>query len=316
MDIHAELGAAVREYPLSSWITETQARYVDGAGSQRDGKERNGLDGIWRRFTEILWSPWHWWRSRSVRTARRMPTGLGEGSGGAVSGRDQTPASPETASPAAEPVEAEPDGAAPEDTDPLASPGEDLTGGETISQRIPESGHATEASGRPRARGGERGRRHRGKHPVDREVVRSSFAGRMGQVEIVCRERSGRWELAVVPRHGVVVRGADGQPASATREFVPASFRSEVHIEDVAGGEIRNLRLYMDKPMVFQVGTDWRGPGRKVRGVGVGHFVAIVPMDWTRWGKRAGKTGTMCGCGFPRALLPPGSRGCTGSRRV
>ena len=33
-------------------------------------------------------------------------------------------------------------------------------------------------------------------------------------------------------------------------------------------------------------------------------------------GKRAGKTGTMCGCGFPRALLPPGSRGCTGSRRV
>ncbi len=101
-----------------------------------------------------------------------------------------------------------------------------------------------------------------------------------------------------MPRRGVVVRGTDGQLASANGEFVPASFRSEVYIENVAGGERRLLPLYTDKPMVFQVGTDWRGPGRKVRGVGVGHFVAIVPMEWTRWGSAPVKPEPCADAGF------------------
>ena len=55
-------------------------------------------------------------------------------------------------------------------------------------------------------------------------------------------------------------------------------------VEDVAERKIERIPLYADEPMVFRLGDDWQGDGRKVGGVGAGHFVAIVPTDWTRLG--------------------------------
>ena len=108
---------------------------------------------------------------------------------------------------------------------------------------------------------------------------------RVTRARIVCRKTAGKWELVIVPGPEVVVRGdAEGQEARPNGEFGPTKFRSMVLIEDVAGGKIEQIPLYLDEPMVFRLGIDWQGDGRKVGGVGVGHFVAIAPTGWTRLG--------------------------------
>lgn len=84
---------------------------------------------------------------------------------------------------------------------------------------------------------------------------------------------------------GVVVRGdEEDQSARPTEEFGPSAFRSVVLIEDDVGGQVERVPLYADEPMVFRLRNDWQGEGRKVGGVGVGHFIAIVPAEWTRLG--------------------------------
>ena len=104
------------------------------------------------------------------------------------------------------------------------------------------------------------------------------------RARIVCRKTAGMWELVVVPGPEVVVRGdAEGRAARSKGEFGPSEFRSTALIED-AEGKIERIPLYADEPMVFRLGKDWQGDGRKVGGVGVGHFVVIVPTDWTRRG--------------------------------
>ena len=104
---------------------------------------------------------------------------------------------------------------------------------------------------------------------------------RVARARIVCRKTAGRWGLVVVPEPGVAVRGvADGQTGRADGEFKATQFRSEVVIEDMA----ERLPLYAGEPLVFRLGNDWQGDGRRVGGVGVGHFVAIAPSEWTRLG--------------------------------
>ena len=89
----------------------------------------------------------------------------------------------------------------------------------------------------------------------------------------------------MVPEAGVVVReDPAGEPVEASGEFAPREFRSVALIEDEAGGQVERIPLYVDEPMVFQLGADWQGEGRKAGGVGIGHFIVIVPATWTRLG--------------------------------
>ena len=254
---------------------------LDGTGSRRGPQAENGLVGAWRRLAKTLRSAWHWCRRWALRAERRIPTELAYGQGGAdPDPLPETEAGAEGALPAADPVEVESDGETPDGEERLRSLNGVPVSGETAPPGVPQGGQSTDASRKPFARGGERGLQHRSNEPSGSEAVRSRAAAKVGQVEIVCRKRGGRWELVVVPRRDVEVRGVDGQSALANHEFVPASFRGEVVIEDGVGGEGQQLRLYTDKPMVFRVGTDWRSPGRKVRGVGFGHFVAnrLLPL--------------------------------------
>ena len=55
-------------------------------------------------------------------------------------------------------------------------------------------------------------------------------------------------------------------------------------IEDDAGGQLERVPLYVDEPLVFRLGNDWQGEGRKVGGVRVGHFIVIAPAEWNRLG--------------------------------
>ena len=114
---------------------------------------------------------------------------------------------------------------------------------------------------------------------------RSGRLARVARARIVCRKRGGRWEVAVVPAPGVVVRGeAEDGAVRASGEFGPTVFRSVAVIDGEAGGQSERVPLYVDEPMVFRSGADWQGEGRKVGGVGVGHFIVIAPAGWTRRG--------------------------------
>ena len=91
--------------------------------------------------------------------------------------------------------------------------------------------------------------------------------------------------MAVIPAAGVVVRGAADRHATGTgREFAPPEFTDVAVIEDEGGGRPERVPLYVDEPMVFRLGADWQGEGRKVGGVGSGHFIVIAPTGWTRLG--------------------------------
>lgn len=259
----------------------------DGAGTRRGENGQKRSNGVWHRIADILRSAWRTWWRRGVLEKDRTPTVSGGGLDGIASNPHPKVAADAEGTPhKKESVRVEPNGEPGERHDPLKPQGGRPASARSFPSRIPEKRPSADASsGKPWGRGGERGRRHRSKDPEGGEVVRPLSESRVGQVMVTCRKRGGRWELAVVPRCGVVVRGSDGRPPAANGEFVPNSFRGEVYVEDYAGSESQRFHLYTDKPLVFQVGADWRSPGRKVRGVGVGHFVAIVPEEWTRWGR-------------------------------
>ena len=140
---------------------------------------------------------------------------------------------------------------------------------------------------RPRQKPTERG----GVRPEPNAETRKGRKGgdardrsRVARARIVCRKNAGMWEVAVIPAAGVVVRDeADGQ-SGLSGEFTPAEFRSVALIEDEAGDRVERVPLYVDEPMVFRLGADWQGEGRKVGGVGVGHFIVIAPAEWKRLG--------------------------------
>ena len=166
---------------------------------------------------------------------------------------------------------------------------------------------------KPVARGGAR-RESQQDTAEDRAAGQTSGRSRVARARIVCRKSSGRWGIAVTPAAGVVVRGeSDGQSAGACGDFTPADFRNVALIEDGAGGGVERVPLYVDEPMVFRLGADWQGEGRKVSGVGVGHFIVIAPSGWTRLGEVPVDPEACVDMGY-RAHYFFGSRG--GGRRV
>lgn len=144
----------------------------------------------------------------------------------------------------------------------------------------------TRVRGKPVARGGERGRGKKRKDTRPEDEGKAQVAARrVPLTRIICRKRAGRWEIAIVPGPGVFIRGAvNGNSDKVNGEFCPAVFRSVVSVGDSAGGREQRVAMFADEAMVFRLGTDWQGEGRKVRGVGTGHFIVIAPATWTRVG--------------------------------
>ena len=103
------------------------------------------------------------------------------------------------------------------------------------------------------------------------------------RVRIVCRKGAVEWEVCVVPGPGFVARGKSGR-LGANGEFCPTEFRNEAVVQNAAGYPVACVPLFGGAPMIFSLGTDWQGEGRKVGGVGIGHFIVIVPAEWTRLG--------------------------------
>ncbi len=136
---------------------------------------------------------------------------------------------------------------------------------------------------KPAARGG--ARRVLKRNAENRNAQSKSRGARITRARIVCHKRTGRWEIAVIPAPGVVVRGESERHSAGMRgEFAPTKFRSVVLIEYEVGGQVERIPLCLDEPMVFRLNADWQGTGRKVGGVGTGHFIVIAPAGWMRLG--------------------------------
>ena len=259
------------------------------------------LSEMWRR----LQSAWRSWRrtppqekvdqggedSGGCRPVETDSCGVEAPSDGAASGEivanDREPAEQESVGQDGaerEPAEEKPTEQEPWDEERVQ--GEIVAGEEDAAQ--PKVGsRPTRRRGRrkPVERGGARGGEQERPPPGDSERSRTPVRVARARARIVCRKRAGRWEVAVVSAPGVVVRGeTEGPSAAANGDFLPKAFRSVAQIEDEAGGQTERVPLYVDEPMVFRLGPDWQGEGRKVGGVGVGHFIVIAPAEWTRLG--------------------------------
>ncbi len=64
-----------------------------------------------------------------------------------------------------------------------------------------------------------------------------------------------------------------------------------------SGGDEFDVPLFTGRPLVFRTGADWSGTGRRVRGVGRGHFLVVAPEDWRRTDEPPVEP-EPCGAGF------------------
>ena len=77
----------------------------------------------------------------------------------------------------------------------------------------------------------------------------------------------------------------DGTPLPASQR--ECSIPSLTGSLTVAFGRDKPLELPLagDRPMVFKLGVDWSGTGRRVSAITLGHFIVIAPREWTRTGR-------------------------------
>lgn len=107
--------------------------------------------------------------------------------------------------------------------------------------------------------------------------------------ELVCRKASGsrQWQgvliwdgecrVTEVPHNGKRLEVAKG-------ECRLSSFVGQVSIAFENGGPAEFLPCNGTTPLIFKLGKDWKGDGRKVGGVTNGHFIVMVPKEWHRKG--------------------------------
>lgn len=101
------------------------------------------------------------------------------------------------------------------------------------------------------------------------------------RAELLCRKPRGsrRWEMIIdvpVERRVAEVYQDDNLLKLEGDEYVLSCFTGTVTItyED---GDSQDLSLYAGSPLIFKLPRNWKGVGRKVRGITKGHYIVIVP---------------------------------------
>ena len=108
--------------------------------------------------------------------------------------------------------------------------------------------------------------------------------------ELICRERPGEWEREIVlsvpadcriseVRHNGTILSADNA------EYRLSSFSGNLSVEYI-DGKMDEISLADDQntPLVFKTRRDWKGEGRKVKGITKGCFIVVAPSAWNREG--------------------------------
>ena len=135
---------------------------------------------------------------------------------------------------------------------------------------------------KPVEMGGQRAERTDGQAPTRREP-------QAARAELTCRKNAElhQWELVLSVGDESSVRDAqhDGSTLDlATGERALSSFCGHVTVV-FASGEQKEITLEdKGEPLVFKLKNNWNGDGRKVKGIGVGHYIVIAPRAYKRTG--------------------------------
>ena len=136
---------------------------------------------------------------------------------------------------------------------------------------------------KPVEMGGQRAERTDGQAPTRREP-------QAARAELTCRKNAQlhQWELVLSVGDESSVKDVqhDGRTLDfATGERALSSFCSHVTVV-FASGERKEI-TFEDKgePLVFKLPKNWDGDGRKVKGIGVGHYIVIAPRAYKRTGR-------------------------------
>ena len=129
----------------------------------------------------------------------------------------------------------------------------------------------------PRRIGGRR-------HPADSSRERPGERRFTPRPELICREASwsASWQvvIAIPDKMNVAAVHHDGDRLEETDgKFVLPRFVGEVTVD---GEDGIHHDLHLEPPLIFKFPHDWRGVGRKVRGMTKGHYIVMVPreQDW------------------------------------
>ena len=142
----------------------------------------------------------------------------------------------------------------------------------------------------PRAIGGRRHRQNQSPSSRSNDSAgRPDFAPFAPWPELICREAAGsqQWEVLLSAAKSDVaeVRHRTRPLASEDGEWRPPSLWGWLSVT-LENGEQRHLSLFEHaKPLIFKLGNNWTGVGRKVGAVSSGHYIIITPNTWRRKGQ-------------------------------
>ena len=209
------------------------------------------------------------------------------------------PSSATTTNPAGatdEPGEREPGTSDARASDTPRRPGEDdVSEGDTDSSDMSRSGKP--ASPKPPSEtGGKRSDGSGGRASRPREP-------RTADPELICRiaPASDQWELSLIDGDGgsiESVRRGDTNLKTVNGEWLLSSFAGGL-VVDFDNGERDEIPLFNGRqPLIFKLGNDWSGAGRRRYRIASGHFIVIAPKDWERTGHVPLEPGACADAGF------------------
>ena len=126
---------------------------------------------------------------------------------------------------------------------------------------------------------------------------------RTADPELICRLApvSNQWELSLINGDGGSierVRRGDTNLKTVNGEWSLSSFAGGL-VVDFDNGDRDTLPLFDGKqPLIFKLGNDWSGAGRRRYHITGGHFIVIAPKDWERTGHVPVEPGACADAGF------------------
>ena len=144
---------------------------------------------------------------------------------------------------------------------------------------LPAAAERAAAPRKPHEIGGKRG-------PTPRTPRPASQRQPSWLPELVCRKRSGQWEIVLSmddERRNVEVRHNGGILGMINGEYRLPSFVGQLSVV-IEDDKPITIPLFDDDPLIFKLRKNWTGDGRKIGSITKGQFIVIAPRERKRTG--------------------------------
>ena len=130
--------------------------------------------------------------------------------------------------------------------------------------------------------GGQRTKRNSSRAPTPREPLAA-------RPELICRQNHElQWELVLSVSDESSIKDVQHNEMPldlVNRECTLSSFRGHIRFVSARGKQEAISLEDKKKPLVFKLQKNWIGDGRRVRGIGTGYYIVIVPRAYERTGR-------------------------------